>query len=66
MSVEEDKAAPRRVYEQVLSHEHLDLVDDPSAPDYVSPRDQGKVGGDQGVNHILLRLLLGVEERFRA
>jgi hypothetical protein len=41
-------------------------VDGPSAPDYVSPRDQGQVGGNQGVDHRLLRLLLGVEERFHA
>jgi len=36
MSVEENKAIPRRVYEEVLNHKNLDLVDELFASDYVN------------------------------
>lgn len=36
MSIEENKAVPRRVYEEVLNGKNLDLVDELFAPEYVN------------------------------
>lgn len=36
MAIEENKAVPRRVYEEVLNQKNLDLVDELFSPEYVN------------------------------